>query len=758
MPRSLRDPITYDEMRLAMICGSTFDRYKYDIWRMLEYGLTHDEDVHWLTDHAKTQLMQIQVEIAPLRIGSSERASRQWSWLKKFLLDCEQHPILIIPNVTVRSFMEYLQTRRDNNGNLLKTTAYETKRSPLHHLFRCHPGLQSYPPGFKEEMDLLMGGFTRTVQTRRAHLGEIDDGDGKKPLNPDLYRCLCRWFFELGTAEGHWAHCFLVCTWNLMCRANNTCTVKFSHISWHWDHLVIAFAQTKTDPRGQMEKYPRALYANPVDPLLCPVFALGCYLSTFGTAIDPQGNLFPGNSQYNRFSSMFARMLKDHEQEVLALGYDNLKDLGSHSVRKGATTFISGQPGGPSAMSICIRGGWSLGGVKDVYMTYQAEGDAYCGRMLSMLPIMQSTFASSPPKLETSPDDNTTNNNTTLPLSVAFDTVAHCFPSFDNNGRLGATLQYCLASMAYHKDKVLALPMQHHLRRNVFLFTDAMLLSRVASHAKVKQPWDEPGPDGVPIFGSGIPQTVAVLVCQQQLLDELQQFKNNFEDTLNRVLDERNANAGGISETRMREIVNDIRTGLTDTIRAQLQAEIQRYGLGGPLRQAAPLELNDTPIAGVNNGNAQVMITYHTYTVPGETQAKMRRVPKEWRFPSCPLRQLWIQWNRGDTVNGVPPLRTLETKHVSHVKKLDPAIRAPKKIMGDMRLVCNYIDRIATHNRFDPVGRTVAELAGFFDRVANVQNGLLAGGNRDTQSKWRTHVRKIASIVKERDRHGRSDQ
>ena len=39
-------------------------------------------------------------------------------------------------------------------------------------------------------------------------------------------------------------------------------------------------------------------------------------------------------------------------------------------------------------MSICIHGGWSLGGVKDVYMIYKAAGDAFCGRMLSLLPLL----------------------------------------------------------------------------------------------------------------------------------------------------------------------------------------------------------------------------------------------------------------------------------------------------------------------------------------------------------------------------------
>ncbi len=65
------------------------------------------------------------------------------------------------------------------------------------------------------------------------------------------------------------------------------------------------------------------------------------------------------------------------------MGYNSYQEIGCHSIRK-------------AAMAICIRGGWSLGGVKDVYMTYEAEGDAFCGRILALLPLLQSDIAASP--------------------------------------------------------------------------------------------------------------------------------------------------------------------------------------------------------------------------------------------------------------------------------------------------------------------------------------------------------------------------
>ena len=76
-----------------------------------------------------------------------------------------------------------------------------------------------------------------------------------------------------------------------------------------------------------------------------------------------------------------------------------MHEIGTHSILKGATTFLCGQPGGPSAMSLCIRGGWSLGGGKDVYVTDEAKEDEICERMLSMRLLHEKSVACSPPQL-----------------------------------------------------------------------------------------------------------------------------------------------------------------------------------------------------------------------------------------------------------------------------------------------------------------------------------------------------------------------
>ena len=59
---------------------------------------------------------------------------------------------------------------------------------------------------------------------------------------------------------------------------------------------------------------------------------------------------------------MLSRVLKEHEDEVNLLGYE-IYDIGTHSVRKGAISHMASMPGGPTASSVCIRAGWTMGKV-----------------------------------------------------------------------------------------------------------------------------------------------------------------------------------------------------------------------------------------------------------------------------------------------------------------------------------------------------------------------------------------------------------
>ena len=69
----------------------------------------------------------------------------------------------------------------------------------------------------------------------------------------------------------------------------------------------------------------------------------------------------------NRFSKWLRAICGNFAADLLTMGLV-LVDIGSHSFRKGITTFLSGMPGGPSPISIYLRAGCSLGPVQARYI------------------------------------------------------------------------------------------------------------------------------------------------------------------------------------------------------------------------------------------------------------------------------------------------------------------------------------------------------------------------------------------------------
>jgi hypothetical protein len=136
-------------------------------------------------------------------------------------------------------------------------------------------------------------------------------------------------------------------TWNLGCRVNNTTIIKFRDISWahNFDCFQVLFAHSKTDQTGDEAHYPRHIFGNPTEPLVCPILSLAMYFtSCFNRPVHKDDFLFPGNAQEVRFTKALNKVLLDNESEVKHLGYE-ISSIGSHSIRKGAFSYLSSLPG-----------------------------------------------------------------------------------------------------------------------------------------------------------------------------------------------------------------------------------------------------------------------------------------------------------------------------------------------------------------------------------------------------------------------------
>ena len=115
------------------------------------------------------------------------------------------------------------------------------------------------------------------------------------------------------------------------------------------------------------------------------------------------------------------------------------KNIGTHSIRKGAATYTSsGCTGGPSIVSIILRAGWSLGGTMERYFRYEYAGDHYLGRVVAGLPNNSSDFSILPPHFGNQPDIELSNH------------VKVMFPTLYEVPHLQGVLKLVLASLVYH--------------------------------------------------------------------------------------------------------------------------------------------------------------------------------------------------------------------------------------------------------------------------------------------------------------------
>jgi len=124
-------------------------------------------------------------------------------------------------------------------------------------------------------------------------------------MSVDLYKSLCGWLLKYGTTNGLFAHCFLMLSWNLACQSQNTLLIKLRDIIWLmcFDAFQVFFEHSKTDQLGKESKYPCHLYANLLEPSICPIMSLTLYFSSgFNCPVTLNNYLFPGRDQEEQFS------------------------------------------------------------------------------------------------------------------------------------------------------------------------------------------------------------------------------------------------------------------------------------------------------------------------------------------------------------------------------------------------------------------------------------------------------------------------
>jgi hypothetical protein len=320
---------TMDEIKDAVVAERTTSSYIGNIYVFLQFCMDATSAPYnsVVTDIGRQNLMALHPRQGERSIAYKRR---KFSEMKKILRECSEVPLININILSADDLMNYIrQIRGVRNGRMLSKSSFANHRAALNHLYRCH-NRRGFSHSVGENLRTLFKGLYRNLAKRKrggvvrrgrgtnvvaaddgsATVGTVftaatgaaaavdDQNEAKDPLSVEVLKLLLKGFLDWNTTDGVFAYCYLLLTWHLMCRSENTALLSLSNISWStsFDSFQICFSHSKTDQTGEDSKHPRHLYANPHNPLLCPVTALGIYFSTcFSTEVIADNcYLFPG--------------------------------------------------------------------------------------------------------------------------------------------------------------------------------------------------------------------------------------------------------------------------------------------------------------------------------------------------------------------------------------------------------------------------------------------------------------------------------
>ena len=408
--------------------------------------------------------------------------------------------------------------------------------------------------------------------------------------------------------------------------------MMMEHVSWEASSLLVSTPKHKGDQEGA-KCFSRHLYANPLHPVICPVLALA--ILTFMSVLkhDPQTDggalssaalpnyrIFDGAHSESRFSDVLSRAIASLSEGDLSRLGGGKKQLGTHSVRKGAASYCAGMINGPSTVQVLLRAGWSLGNVQDRYLFAGAGGDQLTGRVLSAFPFNDSSFSSLPPHFGKDGLDRI-QWTSILPL---YERLPETFKR---------ALPCLVASICYHEQWLRSTLPAHHPLFAMYLFASGCVSSLkvfvIAGRGRCSISGMQA--TGIPPHLAMSNELTDVVKHTQMLRDELMTKCSELPSALVNVMLSRFTVNGAIPVT-----VDDIKA-LLNSVLTQMRAE---------LRDALPAATH-TP-ASSQPVDPLADPRFHLWTWRG----KMHMVPEGWRFPYIDVKATWKLWHFGHVTRG----------------------------------------------------------------------------------------------------------
>ena len=525
-------------------------------------------------------------------------------------------------------------------------------RSALNLLFKDFNKIAEWRALGPNMSTIMTGWKKRIARNKKETGGNIEKGVTALPFK--LYAHLSK-HLAMKDKTGPFSWCYSTLLWNLMCRSDSISYVNLNHIKVKDDHLIIYFAQSKTDQEGRLAKHPKAIFGNPLNPWVCPLTALGAFLVCI-TSRTEVGNstcpLFQGSQSETatRFRKLLHSLLRTIELEEFGLSSEC---IGTHSYRKGAATYCSsGGTACPSSSAISVRAGWSQPGVEDTYRRYDSAGDEHVGRVVAGLPMHSEELALIAPTFIPSTEEEE---------KFIQDCLHQCMDSSQIN--VGVARR-CLASLVYHLDTLREdLPANHKLWADP-LMKDRMLCTRLKSLIFCGYEGEDLATKN-DLRATGVPPHCSMLRQLKQVEREVGKLAPNLENHMSM---------------------------LPQIIQSALDEAVEAGKIEGAPITTANLERTITRVIGTELGDLHRILGQRQELVPPRQQEAQerslsdygllpfRKLSEKFEVPSMTLRQAWQHWSRGDTTSSGRPWRLIQPSEIGE-KKARERLKRYRKLM-----------------------------------------------------------------------------
>jgi len=189
---------------------------------------------------------------------------------------------------------------------------------------------------------------------------------------------------------------YLLLLWGTIARVASVGLLMLQHISIKNGAISVKIPKAKCDQDGE-SCFEKHMFANPKKPSQCVVLALAVRVFTMKLAGDFR--LFEGLEPQRRFCDILSVVIG----KIDGMRKWLFEDIGAHSVKKGACTFLNSILGGPNVHAVELRADHAIGDVRSRYIFQSPAQDMFIGRLLAGLPMQDIDFSLKMPEFTQAP-------------------------------------------------------------------------------------------------------------------------------------------------------------------------------------------------------------------------------------------------------------------------------------------------------------------------------------------------------------------